>query len=165
MEPHVARFVHLHQVDHQRRDDARHQGQDVREQRPHLIIGRPAGAVALWVVALRAALLAVARLAIALRVGLAVALRAGLAVALRAVVAVALRAVLRVSGVVHGARRLSSGRGGPSAGATGQNDVARWRAQAPGPAAGTARPTGTGGVTSAGWWPATPAPRVRQTRG
>src|SRR5262245_60490419 len=94
MEPDVARFVHLHQVDHQRRDDARHQGQDVREQRPHLVIGRPAGAVALWVVALRAALLAVARLAVARRVRLAV--------ALRAVLAVVLRAVLRVSGVVHG---------------------------------------------------------------
>src|SRR5215831_101514 len=104
MEPDEARLVHLDQVDHQRRDDARNQGQDVREQRPGAIIGCPAGAVALRVVALlaialRAGLLAVALLAIALRAGLlAVAL---LAVALLAPLAVVLRAVLRVSGVVH----------------------------------------------------------------
>src|SRR5215470_12245634 len=137
MEPDEARLVHLDQVDHQRRDDARHQGQDVREQRPGAIIGRPAGAVARVVALLAVSLLAVSLLAIALlsiallsvallsvvllSVGLlsvswlAVALLAPLAVALRAVLAVALRAVLRVSGVVHGARRLSLGRGGPSA--------------------------------------------------
>src|SRR5205814_4056378 len=52
--------------------------------------------------------LALALLAVALLAPLAVALRAPLAVALRAVLAVALRAVLGVSGIVHGARRLSS---------------------------------------------------------
>src|SRR5215471_13161205 len=92
MEPDEARLVHLDQIDHQRRDDARHQGQDVREQRPGAIIGRPPGAVALRVVALRAALLTVSRLAVSLRATLlavallAVALRAGLlAVSLLAV--------------------------------------------------------------------------------
>src|SRR5215472_6187534 len=104
MEPDEARLVHLDQVDHQRRDDARHQGQDVREQRPGAIIGRPAGAVTRVVALLAVSLLAVSLLAVS---WLAVALLAPLAVALRAVLAVALRAVLRVSGVVHGARRLS----------------------------------------------------------
>src|SRR5215470_13994395 len=98
MEPDVTRFVHLHQVDHQRRDDARHQGQHVREQRPRVIIGRPAGTIALRVVArLAVTRLAVTRLAIALRAPLAVALRAPLAVALRAVLAEALRAVLAIA--------------------------------------------------------------------
>src|SRR5215831_11571188 len=126
MEPDEARLVHLHQVDHQRRDDARHQGQDVREQRPGAIIGRPARAVALRIVALLAvallavallavSLLAVSLLAVALLAPLAVALRALLAVALGALLAVALRAVLRVSGVVHGGTSPFLGRGGPSA--------------------------------------------------
>src|SRR5262245_60885971 len=98
MEPDEARLVHLDQVDHQRRDDARHQGQDVREQRPGAIVGRPGRAVALGVVALLAvALLAVALLAVALLAPLAVALRAPLAVALLAPLAVALRPVLAVA--------------------------------------------------------------------
>src|SRR5262245_15377578 len=178
MEPDEARLVHLHQVDHQRRDDARHQGQDVREQRPGAIIGRPAGAVALRVVSLlavallavglavsllaalavawlavvsRAALLAVALLAVAL---LAVALLAPLAVALRALLAVALRAVLRVSGVVHGGTSPFPRPRRSIRGTTGQNGVARPQAQ----------PQGRW-VMSGGWWPATPARSGCRARG
>src|SRR5262245_8319944 len=156
MEPDEARLVHLDQVDHQRRDDARHQGQDVREQRPGAIVGRPGRAVALGVVALLAvALLAVALLAVALLAPLAVALRAvlavallaPLAVALRAVLAVALRAVLRVSGVVHRGTSPFPRPRRSIRGTTGQNGVARPEAQPPGRR-----------VTSGGWWPATPVP-------
>src|SRR5262245_24077052 len=158
MEPDEARLVHLDQVDHQRRDDARHQGQDVREQRPGAIIGRPGGAVALGVVALLAvALLAVAllaSLAVALRAVLAVALLAPLAVALRAVLAVALRAVLRVSGVVHGGTSPFPRPRRSIRGTTGQNGVARPQAQ----------PQGRW-VMSGGWWPATPARSGCRARG
>src|SRR5215831_15255721 len=168
MESDEARLVHLDQVDHQRRDEARHQGQDVREQRPGAIIRTPAGAVALLVVALRFGLLAVALLsvslltvalltvsllAVALLAPLAVALRAPLAVALRAVLAGALRAVLRVSGVVHGHVAF------PSAAAVHpRNHRTEWRSP---PASASARAAGirrgTGWVRSGRWWPATPA--------
>src|SRR5215471_11964575 len=151
MEPDEARLVHLHQVDHQRRDDARHQGQDVREQRPGAIIGRPAGAVALRVVSLLAVALLAVGLAVSLLAALAVAL---LAVALLAPLAVALRAVLRVSGVVHGGTSPFPRPRRSIRGTTGQNGVARRQAQ----------PRGRR-ITSGGWWPATPARSGCRARG